>query len=85
MALRQPDARRGIVRNPRVLGGEPIVRETRIPVRSIVLAAREYESPDGVLDAYRQLSVADIREALAFYELRRPEIDRYIRANADDD
>lgn len=85
MALPQPDAPGSVVRNPRVLGGEPIVRGTRIPVRSIVLAAREYGGPEGVRDAYPQLKPADVREALAFYQLHRTEIDGFIRANLDED
>jgi len=72
------------MRNPRVLGGEPIVRGTRIPVRSIVLARREYGQPEGVLDAYPQLTLANVLDALAYYEMHRAEIDRYIQANLDE-
>jgi uncharacterized protein (DUF433 family) len=85
MALRQPDAYARIARNPSVLGGEPIVRGTRIPVRSIVLAAREYETPAAVAGAYPQLTPADVNEALAYYEAHAPEIDAFIRANLLDD
>jgi uncharacterized protein (DUF433 family) len=70
-----------IVRNPRVLGGEPIVRGTHIPVRSIVLASREFAEVEGVLDAYPQLTPADVHEALAFYQAHKEEIDRYIETN----
>lgn len=70
-----------IVRDPRVVGGEPTVRGTRISVRSVVLGAREYGAPHGVLDAYPQLTAADVHDALAFYEAHRAEIDRYIQAN----
>jgi uncharacterized protein (DUF433 family) len=73
-----------IVRNPGVLGGEPIVRGTRISVRSVVLASREYATPDGVLQAYPQLTLADVRGALAFYDAHRAEIDRHIQSNLDD-
>ena len=85
MALRQPDATGCIVRNPRVLGGEPIVRGTRIPVRSIVLAARESGGSDAVRDAYPQSTPADVGEALAFYDGHRTEIDHFIWANLHDD
>ncbi len=85
MALRQPDASSSVVRNPLVLDGEPILRGTRIPVHSIVLAAREHRSPEGLLDAYPQLSTAEVGEALAFYDAHRAEIDRYIQANLSDD
>ena len=85
MALRQPDASGCIVRTSNVLGGEPIVRGTRIPVRSIVLAARESGSPDGVRQAYPQLSPGEVSEALTFYEAHRIEIDQFIRANLYED
>lgn len=81
MAVPQPRPTSRIVRNRRVLGGEPIVRGTRIPVRSIVLIAREYGGEAGVLDAYPQLALADVQDALGFYEDHRAEIERYIRAN----
>jgi len=85
MAIRQQTEGQRIVRNPRVLGGEPIVRGTRIPVRSIVLATREYGGVDGVISAYPQLTPADVQDALAFYETSRAEIDQYIQANLADD
>jgi uncharacterized protein (DUF433 family) len=72
------------VHNPHVLGGESIVRGTRISVRSVVLAAREYGAPDGVILAYPRLTLADVHAALAFYEAHRAEIDRHIRANLEE-
>lgn len=84
MVIRRAVAAR-IVRNPRVLGGEPIVRGTRIPVRCIVLAWREYEGLEGVLDAYPQLTRDDVHDALVFYEAHKAEIDRYIQANLTED
>lgn len=50
-------------------------------VRSIVLAAREYGAPEGVLQAYSHLIVADVHDALAFYEAHKAEIDRYVESN----
>ena len=85
MAIRRAAAAERIVRNPQVLGGEPIVRGTRIPVRSVVLAWREYGGLDGVLDAYPQLTPADVRDALAFYDAHTAEIERYLRANLTQD
>jgi uncharacterized protein (DUF433 family) len=81
VAIRRPATAGRIVRSPRVLGGEPIVRGTRIPVRSIILAAREYGGVEGVLEAYPQLTPADVHDALAFYETHQAEIERYLREN----
>ena len=85
MAVRRTAVDEPIVRNPRVLGGEPIVRGTRISVRSVVLAAREYWAPEGVIRTYPQLSEADVHGALAYFETHRAEIERYVKANLDDD
>lgn len=81
MAIRRPTAAGRIVCNPRVLGVEPIVTGTRIPV----LASREYGGAEGVLAAYPQLAPADVHGALAYYDTHKSEIDRYIQANVDDD
>jgi uncharacterized protein (DUF433 family) len=74
-----------IVRDPHILDGEPTVRGTRIPVRSIVLAAQEYGGSQGVLTAYPQLAPQAIQHALDYYVRHREEIDRYIRDNLTDD
>lgn len=84
VAVQRPATGGRIVRNPGILGGEPIVRGTRISVRSVVLASREYGAPEGVVQAYPQLTTADVDEALAYYAAHKAEIDRYIRANIDD-
>jgi len=64
-----------------VLGGEPIVRGTRLAVRHIVLIWHECGSEQGVLAAYPQLTERDVRDALAYYTDHRTEIDRHIAAN----
>lgn len=69
-----------IVRNPRVLSGEPTIAGTRIPVRSIVISQRRYGDLAHVCAAYR-LDLATVEAALAFYETNREEIDREIRDN----
>ncbi|HEY7062244.1 MAG TPA: DUF433 domain-containing protein [Chloroflexota bacterium] len=74
-----------MVRNPLVLGGEPTVAGTRVPVRSIVIAWQLHQDLDRVCRAYPMLSRGDVEEALTFYDLHRGEIDRYIAENEDDD
>jgi uncharacterized protein (DUF433 family) len=69
------------VRNPRVLGGEATVCGTRMPVRSIVLAAREYGGLAEVLELYPQLTPSDVQDALRLDDAHKAEIERYIREN----
>ena len=67
-----------IVRVPGIHGGEPVIRGTRVPVRSIVVS---YEQYDGDLtrvgEAFLVGPVA-IEAALAYYRTHRDEIDQII-------
>jgi uncharacterized protein (DUF433 family) len=81
MPERPREARSHIIRDPRVLGGEPVVRGSRISVRSIVLAAREYGGLTGALTAYPHLQPDAVEAALAYCEEHRDEIDWYIQEN----
>jgi uncharacterized protein (DUF433 family) len=70
-----------IVRNPRILSGEPIIEGTRVPVRAIVIAWHYEPDIDRMRKAYPPLWTEAIQAALAYYADHRPEIDEYIRAN----
>ena len=72
-----------IERNPRIQGGEPVVKGTRVTVASVVVAEREWGGVDGVRYAYPHLTGDQIADALAYYLEHRGEIDRYLRENAD--
>lgn len=74
-----------IVRDPRVLGGEPTIAGTRVPVRAVVVAFRLHGDRARVGRAFPTASPEAIDEALAFYESHREEIDRFIAENEADD
>jgi uncharacterized protein (DUF433 family) len=74
-----------ITRNPAILGGEPVVAGTRVPVRAIVLTHRYAPDDEYIYAAYPFVSRTDIDEALAYYEAYRDEIDEYIADNEDDE
>ena len=74
-----------IARRTDILGGEPIIAGTRIPVRVIVQTARFSHDLVEVNESYPILTRAEIEEALAFYAANRDEIDRYIAENEDDE
>ena len=84
MAVAQPSPFSRITCNPRIHGGEPVVRGTRVPVRAIVVAWREYQEIPTILAAYPRLTADDVTEALAYYEAHRREIDERIRAQLAD-
>jgi len=73
-----------IVRDPRIHGGEPIVRGTRVPVRAIVVSWQVEPDVRAMLEAYPRLSPADVTDALDYYDAHREEIDERIRAQLAD-
>lgn len=84
--VREQTKPRTIVRNPRILFGEPTIEGTRISVRTVVVLnyacggdARR------VQEELPTLSVADIETALRYYREHRDEINAYIAANTDED
>lgn len=69
---------RVIVRTPGIHGGEPIVRGTRVPVRSIVIELERYDGDVERVARGYTISPDEVRAALAYYEVHRAEIDRII-------
>jgi len=52
--------------NPEQMGGVPCLRGLRIPVATVVGMVAEGMTRDEILDAYPDLTVEDIEEALRF-------------------
>ena len=52
--------------NPRVCGGQPVIKGTRIPVEIILDQLAEEEAWDSILKGYPELTRADIQAALRF-------------------
>lgn len=69
----RPDPR--IVRDARILGGVPIIRGTRVPVRAIAFLWRATSDRTRILTDYPSLTPSDIDEAIRYYETHRAEID----------
>jgi uncharacterized protein (DUF433 family) len=67
-----------IVRDPAVCGGEPTIEGTRVPVRSIVIQWQFHRDLERVQSAFPRVDIPAIKEALAYYEMHRDEIDRLI-------
>jgi uncharacterized protein (DUF433 family) len=80
-----PHVSQRVVRDPRILGGEPTVEGTRVPVRPIVLAHRYYGDAEQVCRVHPMLDQAAVDDALAFYAANAEEIDRYIAENDAED
>ena len=67
MATMRQKAFPRIVHDPEIVGGEATVRDTRVPVRSIVLMYRLYQDIDRLRRAFPRLDGDAIAEALAHY------------------
>ena len=75
------DATGHIEISPDTCSGHPRVSGTRIRVANIVLWTEQGESPEEIVAAYPQLTLADVHSALAFYFDNRPEMDKLIRGD----
>lgn len=81
MATRSRAAFPHIVRNPEIVGGEPIIKGTRIPVRSVVILYQLYNDMDRLGEAFPTATRVSLEEALDFYKVHQVEIDHYIEIN----
>jgi uncharacterized protein (DUF433 family) len=60
------DYREYIVRDPRVCAGEPIVKGTRVTIRTILASLAEGDTIDDVLKDFPTLKEDDVRAVVAF-------------------
>ena len=71
-----------ITRREEVCGGDPIIRGTRTPVRSIVGYYRNVGySPEEIVHHLPHLTLAQVHDALSYYYDHQEEIDEEIRLN----
>ena len=72
---------RYIVRDPHILGGEPIVSGTRTPIRAIVELWRMGVAPEEIPSRLPHLTMAQIFDALSYFSDNQAEIAAYIERN----
>ena len=70
-----------IVRNAQILAGEPIIRDTRTPVRAIVELWRLGVAPEEIPTRLPHLTMAQVFAALSYYSDHQTEIHGYIERN----
>lgn len=80
MALAEHSPFPRISRDPRVHGGEPVIRGTRVPVRVLVVAWRAEPNIEVMLQSYPRLTADDVREALDYSGDHRADLDARIDA-----
>ena len=68
-------AYRYITTNKEILSGEPIIKDTRTPVRSIVEKWRIGYTPEDIVRGLPHLTLAQVFEAMSYYYDNKEEID----------
>jgi uncharacterized protein (DUF433 family) len=74
-------AHRFIVRDDRILGGEPIVVNTRTPVRAVVELWRLGVAPEEIPSHLPHLTLAQVFDALSYYAAQPDEIQAHMTRN----
>ncbi|MBS1252732.1 MAG: hypothetical protein MAG451_01774 [Anaerolineales bacterium] len=64
-----------------ILGGEPILKSTRTPVRAVVEHWKFGDTPEEISRKLPHLRLAQIFDALSYYDDHRDEIERHIALN----
>ena len=72
---------RYIVTNSEILNGEPIVTNTRTPVRAIVEMWRSGTAPEEITQGLPHLTLAQVFDALSYYSDNQEQINHYIELN----
>jgi uncharacterized protein (DUF433 family) len=70
-----------ITRQPTNLRNEPTIRGTRTPVRAIVEHWKFGDTPETIVRKLPYLRLAQVFDALSYYDDHRAEIEQYIAAN----
>ncbi|MGQ9491974.1 MAG: DUF433 domain-containing protein [Anaerolineae bacterium] len=70
-----------IVSDESLLGGEPVIRGTKTPVRAIVELWRLGVAPDEIPVHLPHITLAQVFDALRYYAENQQQINSYIRAN----
>ena len=70
-----------IVKSMEILGGEPIIKGTRTPVRAIVENWRLGLSPEEIVVHLPHLTLAQVFDALSYYSDHQKGIDALIEKN----
>jgi uncharacterized protein (DUF433 family) len=74
-----------IATDPRLANGAPLIKGTRITVRTVAGYYQLGMSVDEILQSLPHLSQAQVHAALTFYFDHRKDVDRDLRRNSDID
>src|SRR2546426_11305283 len=69
-----------LTRSPNVCGGRIRLDGTRVTVHQIVACHQQGLTPEEIAEQYPHINLAQIYAALAYYHVKRDEIDRELEA-----
>lgn len=77
-SISQPTEIKGIVRNPRIFGGKPIIGKHRISVHDIAALIHQGYTAEQIAseELYPDLTLAEVYAALHYYYDHKEEVDR---------
>lgn len=55
-----------IVRNSQTCGGEPVIKRTRVPLRTILASLADGDRPEDILKDFPTLTAEDVQAVIAF-------------------
>ena len=55
-----------ITRDPHICGGEPVLRGTRVSLRTVLASLADGDSPQQILQSFPTLTEEHVRAAIAF-------------------
>jgi uncharacterized protein (DUF433 family) len=55
-----------ITRDPHTVGGEPVLKGTRVTLRTVLASLAEGATPEAIVADFPTLSLEDVRAAIAF-------------------
>ena len=71
----------GVISDTALLGGEPVIRGTKTPVRAIVELWRIGIPPEEIPEHLPHITLAQVFNALSYYAEHQSEINHYIEIN----
>jgi uncharacterized protein (DUF433 family) len=74
-----------IIRRKDYCGGQPIIKGTKFPVRSVVAyVLQQGMTPEELVTLFPHLTLAQVYDALSYYYDHKAEIDRDLAANTEE-
>jgi uncharacterized protein (DUF433 family) len=60
------DYERRFARDPKICGGDTVIKGTRVPLRTVLASLEEGATPQEIVNSFPTLTEDDVRAAIAF-------------------